>query len=385
MTRLRAARKARGLSQSQVIAELIRRADAAGVAIATASSLKAMLSSYENGHRQVNDPYRSLLRAIFGMTDSELFDAVVDTDDLDDPEVSTLADRIASARRVDVGTARLLRRQTDLLRTMDCQLGAAPLVDRMAAHLETVQTALSHAILPSVRGPLAAVLADAAALAAWQALDVGAVNRAWQYHETARYAALEARDAVLLTHAMAQQAFVLVDIGEHVAAAQLVYEATREAGTAVPERFRAWLLAAEAEVFAAGGNDGGCRRSFDEAADALPTGREATDPDMPFIVLNEAHLARWRGHSLARLGDGSAVDDLYTALAGNGIVSTRAEAALRCDLAHAHLIRGEHHEARQHAIDARRLARRSGSVRQRRRIDNLALLEPVRRSGTRGD
>jgi hypothetical protein len=273
-----------------------------------------------------------------------------------------------------VGTARLLARQTDLLRTMDCQLGAAPLVDRMAAHLETVQMALSHAILPSLRQPLAAVLADAAALAAWQALDVGAVNRAWQYHETARYAALEARNTVLLTHAMAQQAFVLVDIGEPEAAMQLVYEATREAGTAVPDRFRAWLLAAEAEVYAAAGNNSGCRRSFDHAADALPAGREATDPDMPFVVLNEAHLARWQGHALARLGDGNAVDHLHAALAGKGIVSTRAEAALRCDLAHAHLIRGERHEARQQAIEARRLARRSGSVRQRRRIDNLAVL-----------
>jgi hypothetical protein len=257
---------------------------------------------------------------------------------------------------------------------MDCQLGAAPLVDQMVMHLQTVQSALSHAILPSVRQPLAAVLADAAALAAWQALDVGAVDRAWRYHEVARYAALEARDTVLLTHAMAQQAFVLVDIGEFNAATDLVREAAREAGTAVPDRFRAWLLAAEAEVWAAARNDSASRRASDEAASALPAGFEATESEMPFIVLNEAHLARWRGHALATLGDGSALDDLYAALSASGTVSTRAEAALRCDLAHGHLIRGEAQEARVHAVEARRLARRSGSVRQRRRVDRLSLL-----------
>jgi hypothetical protein len=257
---------------------------------------------------------------------------------------------------------------------LDCHVGAAPIVDRMIGHLETVQAALSHAILPSIRQPLAAVLADSAALAAWQALDVGAVNRAWQYHETARYAALEARDAVLLTHAMAQQAFVLVDIDEPEAAVDLVREARREAGTSVSERFRAWLLAAEAEVHAAAGNDQSCRRAFDRAESVLPDGSEAVETAMPFIVLNRAHLARWRGHSLARLGDPGAVDHLYVALSGNGVVSTRAEAGLRCDLAHAHLIRGERDEARSHAVEARRLARRSGSVRQRRRIDRLALL-----------
>jgi hypothetical protein len=271
-------------------------------------------------------------------------------------------------------TALLLSRQTDYLRSMDCRVGAAPLVDQMVGHLATVEEALSHAILPSVRQPLAAVLADAAALAAWQALDVGAVNRAWRYHETARYAALEARDPVLLTHAMAQQAFVLVEIGEPRAALDLVREALREAGTAVPPRFQAWLRAAEAEVCAATGDNCKCRRAFDAAVNALPPGADAVDPEMPYIVLNEAHLARWQGNSLARLGDPTALDHLYRAVNGGGGVSTRAEAGLRCDLAHALLLQGERDEARKHASEARKLAWQAGSVRQRRRVERLALV-----------
>jgi hypothetical protein len=142
----------------------------------------------------------------------------------------------------------------------------------------------------------------------------------------------------------------------------------------VPDRFRAWLHAAQAEVYAASGDSSACRRAFDIAISKLPPGPEPIDPDMPYIVLNEAHLARWRGNSLARLGDPAALDDVYRALNGGGTVSTRAEAGLRCDLAQALLLRGEREEARKQATEARRLARRAGSVRQRQRIDRLVLV-----------
>ncbi len=57
--------------------------------------------------------------------------------------------------------------------------------------------------------------------------------------------------------------------------------------------------------------------------------------------------------------------------AEDATTSTRAEASLRCDLAYAHLARGDGAEAQTHATEARRLARRAGSVRQRRRINAL--------------
>ena len=72
-TRLQAARAARGLKQSHVVAELTRRAEIAGLPIASPSSLPILLSNFENGKRAVNEPYRTLFRAIYGMTDDELF------------------------------------------------------------------------------------------------------------------------------------------------------------------------------------------------------------------------------------------------------------------------------------------------------------------------
>jgi hypothetical protein len=54
----------------------------------------------------------------------------------------------------------------------------------------------------------------------------------------------------------------------------------------------------------------------------------------------------------------------------------RARAGLHCDLAQAHLIRGEHSEAADHLRSARALASRTGSIRYRRRIDGLTYRLP---------
>ena len=61
------------------------------------------------------------------------------------------------------------------------------------------------------------------------------------------------------------------------------------------------------------------------------------------------------------------------ALEGMDASFTRASASLRCDLATSMLAQHDHDEARRHAAAGRALARRAGSVRQRRRLDALRL------------
>jgi hypothetical protein len=115
---------------------------------------------------------------------------------------------------------------------------------------------------------------------------------------------------------------------------------------------------------------------------ALPA--ETSDPGLPFIFLSDAHLARWRGNCLVRLGDAAAVEHSLAALASMDSSFTRAEAGLRCDLAEAMLILGELDEAAGHVERARELALRVGSVRQRRRIERLASLAGRARASGRG-
>jgi hypothetical protein len=93
---------------------------------------------------------------------------------------------------------------------------------------------------------------------------------------------------------------------------------------------------------------------------------------LPYIALNETHLARWRGNCLILFGDPQTADDLAAALAAMDDGFTRAEAGLRCDLAAALHVRGEHDEAKRHLRKARELAQLTGSARQRRRIRDLS-------------
>ncbi len=175
-----------------------------------------------------------------------------------------------------------------------------------------------------------------------------------------------------LAHAMAEQAYVLSAAGKSDLAVQLVQEAHRSVGTKASPRLAAWLHAAEAELLAQAGQIEACRHSLDLAAATLPAGSSDRDPDMLSIFLNDSHLTRWRGNVLARLGDDAAMSDLYNALANMDTTFTRATAGLHCDLAQAHLAREEQDEAVNHLRQARLLANRTGSARQRARINQLA-------------
>jgi hypothetical protein len=98
----------------------------------------------------------------------------------------------------------------------------------------------------------------------------------------------------------------------------------------------------------------------------------AASEELPYLALNETHLARWRGNCLVLFGDPRTADDLNAALAAMDDTFTRAEAGLRCDLAAALHVRGEQDEAKRHLRKARELAQLTGSARQRRRVRDLS-------------
>jgi hypothetical protein len=145
------------------------------------------------------------------------------------------------------------------------------------------------------------------------------------------------------------------------------YEETR---TAIPHQVRGWLCAAEAEMAAAAGQESICRNALDSAAQEVSHG--PASEDLPYLALNETHLARWRGNCLVLFGDPQTADDLHAALAAMDDSFTRAQAGLRCDLAAALHVRGEQDEAKRHLKRARELAQVTGSARQRRRIRELS-------------
>ncbi|MGW3183842.1 XRE family transcriptional regulator [Kitasatospora sp. NPDC001119] len=367
---LRQARKDRGWSQDRLVREIVRYAEQRLLDVASPASLKVYISEWENGRRAVSGGYATILRALFGKTDDELFGAPPPAAPAADG-YDELISRIDAARGLSLGMVDTLLDQTELLRRLDRQMGAAALVDQMRAHLDALEDALTFAVLPDARRPVATALAGAATLAAWQALDSGAVERAWRHYELGKRAASEAEQPMYLAHAMAEQAYVLADAGRPEMAVDLVRDAHRTGGGKVSPRLAAWLFAAEAELCAKAGLANDCRMALDQAAAVLPAGDEARDPDMVSIFLNANHLARWRGNALAMLGEDAALAELYVALEGMDPAFARASAGLRCDLAQAHLVRGEVGQAQEHLQQARLLANRTGSVRYRRRIEGL--------------
>ncbi|MGY4743354.1 XRE family transcriptional regulator [Streptomyces sp. ATMOS53] len=329
-------------------------------------------SEWENGKRTISDRYADILRKLLGVTDTELRGgasevAVPVADGYDE-----LLSRIDSASSLSDSMVQAFNAQTELLRTMDRERGAAGLVDQVTGHLAALEDALNFAVLPNTRRPVALALAGASTMAAWQAIDSGAVERAWRHYELAKRAARDAEAPMYLAHAMAEQAYVLCEAGRPALGVDLVRDAQRVLGGDGSPRLRAWLFGAEAELCARAGMNDDCRHALDAALETIPPGTEDRDPDMLSIFLNGAHLARWRGNVLAQLGDGEAVDSLYSALEVADPTFVRARAGLHTDLAQAHLARAEYDDARTHLREARLLASRTSSVRQRRRVDMLS-------------
>jgi hypothetical protein len=236
-----------------------------------------------------------------------------------------------------------------------------------------------HSLSIGIREQLAGLLSELHTLAGWQALDLGEVSAAWQHYEHAKTAACASGSVQFEAHAAAEQAFVLLDLGDATAAVDLLATTRETADRACSRRLRAWLAASHGEAFAADNQRSESLRAFDTAERLLPT--DATSDDGPYVALDSTHLARWRGHALARFGDPEAVDVLTGALNRLDPSFIRAETALRVDLVMAFAAIGERGEARIHAKQAARLADDIGSARQRRRIRALAqsAVEPAER------
>jgi transcriptional regulator with XRE-family HTH domain len=153
--------------------------------------------------------------------------------------------QITAARGIDASVIRVLQGETDTIRLLDRRLGAPAVAGKLEAHISQVETGLYYSLLPGNRERLAAVLADASALAGWQAIDMGRLPRAWEHFERATAAAREADDACLLAFAGGEQAYVLLDLHrpkDALAMVRATYDETAppcrtryEAGSAPPK------------------------------------------------------------------------------------------------------------------------------------------------------
>jgi hypothetical protein len=174
-----------------------------------------------------------------------------------------------------------------------------------------------------------------------------------------------------LAHATAEQAFVLIDLGETVQAAEQLTHARSLGAGVVPPLLQSWLAAAHGEGLAVVSQRDEALRAFDSADEALPS--DPVDPALPFLFLGGSHLDRWRGNALARLGDPEAIERLEDALPRMPAVFVRAKVGMLVDLAYAHAAADDRDGALRYSREARRLGMQIKSDRNLRRLQGLIL------------
>ncbi|GAA2926215.1 hypothetical protein GCM10020221_22710 [Streptomyces thioluteus] len=324
MTALAQCRQERGWKKARLILELKRAAGNRGMRVASDESLDRMVREWESGRRPLVGEYLTLFCDVYESTAVALGAFPDDAKGPDEDEVAEFKRELLAARSADISLVKLLESQTENLRQLDRRLGASALLPQIQGHVAQMEGLLRNGVVAGARQLTAAALSDAAALAGWQALDLGRYRDAWNLHEIAKNAAREAGSSVLLTHATAQQACILLDLNQPVEALQLVQQAQELGKNRLPALMATWISASEAEVQAVLGNDKECRRALQRADESLPS--DATNPEMPFLFLAGPHLVRWRGACLAQLGALEAVEDLSRALGSMEPGFTRAEA-----------------------------------------------------------
>src|ERR1700691_4912996 len=147
-----------------------------------------------------------------------------------------LLQQITAARAIDRPVIRVLQDETDGIRLLDRRMGAPAVAGKLEAHISHLENSLCYSLRPGSRQWLASVLADASALAGWQAIDMGRLRRAWEHFERATRAAREAGDKSLLAFSAGEQAYVLLDLQQPDDALAMVQAAYEEIHTAVPHQ-----------------------------------------------------------------------------------------------------------------------------------------------------
>lgn len=367
-TQLKAVRQLLDYPAEKVVRMLLARAEALNLAVMSAASMKTKLSRWENGHEPVSQPgYRRLFRDIYGRTNEELgFPPEIEND-----EANELKSRLAIARTVDAETIALFAQQVENARHVDRRFGGITVLDQLRSLIGQIEDLLVYSTANGQRQQLAGILTEASALAGWEALDRYAIRQAWDHHERAKAGAREAGSPLLLAHSIAQQAFILIDLGETAAAVEQLDQARTVAKQAAPPLLRAWLAAAYGEGLATAGDHDAALRAFDTADALLPV--DPVDPALPFLFLGGAHLDRWRGAALSRLGEREAIDQISKALPRLPADFVRARTGMLVDLAYAYAAFGDRDAALDHARQAKRLAYQIKSDRQLRRLGSLVL------------
>jgi tetratricopeptide (TPR) repeat protein len=266
-TLLQEARHSLGWKQSRVLTALATQAKADGVAIAGPTSLKTMLSRWENGNGQPDSIYQRLFCQIYERDPEEL-------------GFSSPAERIGRTRvasNVDVETVEYFSAVFDQHVRADQLLGPQHLVDVVRAQAELLDRILPDARPGAIRDELLRLSCRYNESAGWLYQDAGDTDNAMKFSDRAMERALALDDHTDTVYLLIRKSNIASDRRQADRAVILAEGASRLMHKVAP-RVRALVLVQQARAQALQGAADDCVRSLDAAMREVSRSDANSDP-----------------------------------------------------------------------------------------------------------
>jgi tetratricopeptide (TPR) repeat protein len=360
------ARRAEGMSQERLAAEMQRVGSQLGVSIAERPSLLRYLPRWENGHQVPNEDYRRVLRVILSATDEDL--------GFTEPELPAAAGAQRLGRDLVSYYYGLLDQHSMADNTMGPR-AVLPLVQAQVSMLEPlVRSARGTHRTAGVR-----ILARYEERLGWLAQDSGDLALAATHTDRARALVVELDDQNVLAYVTMRRSNIATDAGDPSLALSLA-DAAWTAGRQGPADLRAVILRQRANALAGLGERAACEADMDLALDVA--GDLSRDERLLAPYCTQRYVAAEAGKCWLLLGEPERARDLLASLELDQDNASRRDLGLALSRAAvAYAASGELEQACQLARQAIDIARRAPSARILRELIALrALLRPNRKS-----
>jgi tetratricopeptide (TPR) repeat protein len=228
---IRQARDARGWTSTRLNYELRQAAARAGVSTASQTSLRVMISQWENDHQAPDRSYQMLLQLAFDLPAEALgFTAETPDDQLGDG-IGSLVRRNVRQLEVSDSVLGYFRQQHAQHTLMDNIAGPGLVVDIASTQADQLRTLAE-------RGPVEAMLLAARfqEMAGWMHQDSGSLDEALRRTDASVDLAERARDADLAAYNTMRKSNVLTEQGDNQRAVITARRAVRLAARHAPQQ-----------------------------------------------------------------------------------------------------------------------------------------------------
>jgi len=364
---LREARLRRGLSQEQAIVRFESIARVLAVEIPARSSLRTLLSMFENNRRAVPGQYRPAFRELYRATDDELGIS---------PSAARASLPVPPALPTELpenASSEILSYLSNVLAEhvkADAVVGPRYLVPAVQSQLPMIDR-LCQATRGADRAAMLAVAAQFAEFCGWLYQDSGKPDSAFFWTNHALDYAQELNDPQLIAYVMMRKSNVAAESGKPGYGLGLANAALNAFDTLTP-RMRASALRTQANAYAMLSE----RRNFEASVDqALVQASDGTTQEAPDIApyCTPSYVAMEAGMSWVQLGQPAEATEAFESSLAVWPASsqTRDRGLCLARLATAAAVQGHTERSCEAGAQALTVARSTGSARIRHQLRSL--------------